>query len=240
MSIGGLRSAETCKIMTDPEANSVNRSNLNDRLRRPVARPFIASLLVAAACLAGPVRASPAAEIVFEGARLGISQAEWNALPPPGKLSPHTKPTCSNDPDAAGLTLTAAERSAGVVVCAYVDAWGKLSLPVGFTFDQKYQLDHLRYWFAGGRLTQIRADVALDGFDALIGDFTRLYGPAARLVRDKVMMEVGPEPRITEFWTTPHGSIELVDPVEPANEIGLRFTSLSANAAPHALESARR
>ncbi|WP_329656468.1 hypothetical protein [Phenylobacterium sp.] len=218
----------------------MGRIDPNGRSRATIALRALSPFLLAAAWLAGPVRASPAAGLAFEGARLGMSQVEWKALPPPGKLSPHAKPTCSNDPDAAGLALTDAERSAGVVVCAYVDAWGKFSLPVGFAFDQKYQIDHLRYWFADGRLTQIRADVSLDGFDALTGDFTRLYGPAARLTRDNVKTEAGLLPRVTESWSTPQGSIELIDPTLPADEIGLRFAASSSDTAPHPLKGSRR
>jgi hypothetical protein len=166
-----------------------------------------------------------------------MSQAEWRALPPPGKLSPHAKATCSNDPDSAGLALTDMERSAGAVVCAYVDAWGKLTLPVGFAFDRKYQLDHLRYWFADGRLTQIRGGVSLDGFDALIGDFTHLYGQG-HLTRDSIKTEIGPLPRVTETWSTPQGSIELVDPILPTDEIGLRFAAANPDAPPHAVKNA--
>lgn len=194
-------------------------------------------LVLGAVALSGAARAGPA--IAFEGAQLGISQAEWRALAPPGRLSGHAKPTCSNDPAAAGLTLTTAEWAAGVVVCAYVDVWGKLSLPVGFTFDQKYRLDHLQYWFADGRLTEIHANVSLDGFDALIGTFTQLYGPAQRLVRDSVGSEIGPRPRVTESWSTPQGTVDLVDPVLPADEIGLRFASSGASVARHALKSTR-
>jgi hypothetical protein len=200
-------------------------------LQAPVRSGLIALLFLTAAGRAEVVSAASPSSMSFDGARLGMAKAEWKALPPPGKLSPHTRPTCSNDPDAAGLTLSDAERSAGVVVCAYVDAWGKLSLPVGFTFDQKYQLDHLRYWFADGRLTQIRADVSLDGFDALAGDFSRLYGPG-RLTRDTVKSEVGLLPRVTETWSAPQGSVELVDPVLPADEVGVRFSVSRPETAP--------
>jgi hypothetical protein len=210
-----------------------------DPTRRSCRIGELIALMSLALSPGSPAHAALADGIAFEGARLGMSQAEWRALPAPGKLSPHTKPVCSNDPDAAGLTLTDAERSAGGVVCAYVDAWGKLSLPVSFTFDQKYQLDHLRYWFADDRLTQIRAGVSLDGFDALTGDFTRLYG-ACRLVRDRVKTEVGLLPRVTETWSTLQGSIELVDPTLPNDEIGLRFATTGAPTAPHTLKGISR
>ncbi|HEX3366259.1 hypothetical protein [Phenylobacterium sp.] len=172
-----------------------------------------------------------------------MSQADWRTLPPPGKPSPHTKAKCSNDPDAAGLTLTDAERSARVVVCAYVDAWGTLSLPVGFTYDQKYPLDHLRYWFSGSRLTQIRATASLEAFAALIGDFTRRYGAPMKLVRDSIPSEIGPLPRVSETWSTPQGSIDLIDPTLPSDEIALRFTArgpVSPAGAAHSLKGASR
>jgi hypothetical protein len=97
----------------------------------------------------------------------------------------------------------------------------------------------LRYWFADGRLTQIHGAVSLDGFNALIGDFTHLYG-AGHLVRDNVKTEVGLLPRVTETWSTPQGSIELVDPTMPNDEIGLRFAATRPGAAPNAPKSVSR
>ena len=211
----------------------------NSSLTRRVART-VWPLCVLCVAHGAPAMGAAVAPITFEGAHIGMSQADWRSLPPPSKLAPHAQPKCSNDPDTTGLTLTDTERYAGVVVCAYVDAWGKLSLPVAFTFDHKSPLDHLRYWFAGGRLTQIRAAVALDSFDTLNSNFTRTYGPPVKLVRDNVPSEIGPLPRVTETWSTPQGSIDLVDPILPNDEIGLRFVAASQDAPPHALKSARR
>ncbi len=179
------------------------------------------------------------APLSFEGVQLGMSQAEWRAMPPPGPLSPHTKPKCSDDPDTTGLRLTEAERAAGVVVCAYVDVWGKFSLPVTLPLDQKYRLDHVRFWFSGGRLIEIRAAASLNGFDTLIGDFDRLYGHPVKLVRDSIKTDVGSFPRLSETWSPPQGSIELVDPVLPKDEIGLRVAAATRGSAPDSLKAAQ-
>jgi hypothetical protein len=154
-----------------------------------------------------------------------MSQDAWKASPPPGPISPHTRALCSTDPDAARPSPTAAERRAGVVVCAYVDVYGRLSLPVSFALDGAYRLDHLRLWFAGGRLTEIHAGASLAAYNALVADFTKQYGPSTRLVRDNVPTEAGRLPRVTQAWSVPGGSVELIDPVLPADEIGVRLVA---------------
>jgi hypothetical protein len=186
-----------------------------------------------------PMEAVAASVIEFQGAQLGMSQADWRALPPPGQLSPHAKAGCSDDPDPTGVPMTAADRAAGRVVCAYVDTYGKLSLPVRFAFDKSYRLEHLRYAFSGGRLVEIRAEVSLAGYDALTRDFTQRYGAPVRVVRDSVKSEIGPLPRVLETWRTQEGDIELADPILPDDEIGIRFATGPA-LAPSATKSASR
>jgi len=80
----------------------------------------------------------------------------------------------------------------------------------------------------------------LDGFDALIGDFARLYGPSVKLLRNSVKTEVDPLPRVTDAWSTPQGYIEFVDPTLPDDEIGLRLAAVRPATAPRSLKSASR
>ncbi|THD61537.1 hypothetical protein [Phenylobacterium sp.] len=157
-----------------------------------------------------------------------------------GQLSPNTRAVCSDNIGHDGLAPTAAERDAGLVVCAYVDAIGKLNLPVTFPFDENYRLDRLRYGFANGRLVQIAAEISLDGYDALVRDFTQRYGPSVRLVRDTVKSEIGALPRVTQAWSAPEGSIEIVDPVLPEDEIGVRFAAGPRSSAAPIPATARR
>ncbi len=216
------------------EAGQTSRSAAGRGGPRRLRRSALAvSVFASIALHALRVLGAPTAPTIFQVAHLGMSQSAWKAMPPPGTLSPHTRPVCSDDP-GANLTLTDVERSRGTVVCAYVDVWGKLSLPVAFTYDKVFRLDHLRYWFAKGRLVQIRGGLALDGYNAVIADFTRQYGPAIKLVRDIVNTELGPLPRVTQTWSTPRGAIELVDPTLPTDEIEIRLTAAKTGDPPGA------
>ncbi|MFI4963756.1 MAG: hypothetical protein ACHP9T_00175 [Caulobacterales bacterium] len=194
------------------------------------------ALLAVGLLPAAPARGAMQPAIEFEGARLGMTEAAWKAMPPPGRLSPHARPACSNDAGGApGLTQAAVRQSAGPVVCAYVDAYGKLSLPEAFTLDAKYRVDQMTVSFANDRLVEIRCNASTDAYDALVHDFQARYGPTAKLVRDKVRTEIGLLPRVTQTWSTPAGAIQLVDPTPPYTELSLRFT-----AGPQLLKTARR
>jgi hypothetical protein len=183
------------------------------------------AVCLATAVVISPVvaQSAPPAAIDFEATPLGISRADWRTRPPPGAVSSNTKPACSDDPGGVGLTPTAAERKAHMVICAYVDAYGGRALPVAFAIDKASKLDHLRYGFVGDRLVQIRAEASLDAYDALVGELTHRYGAPGATVRDTVKSEIGALPRVILTWTTPTGSIRLRDPVLPRDKISLEF-----------------
>jgi hypothetical protein len=169
-----------------------------------------------------------------------MSRTEWRAMPPPGPIPPHATATCSDDPDPKGLALTGAEPSQGAVVCGYVDAYGARRLPVTFSFDGAYRLNSLRFWFEDGRLARIGASVSLDGYDALVGDFTRRYGPSQSLVRDTVRTEIGPLPRVVQTWAIPSGSIVIVDPAMPENLIRVTLSAKALQPGSNRPKIARR
>jgi hypothetical protein len=170
---------------------------------------------------------APGAPLSFQGAQIGMSRESWDTMQPPGPVSSHTKRACSDEAGTGSPAPTPAEQSAGLVVCTYVDIWGRLHLPVRFPYGANYRVDHLRYGFANDRLIEIRCAVGLDAFNAIVGDFTKRYGRPIGLQRDRVKSELGPLPRVRETWSLPQGSIELIDPILPDDEIGVRLTSLS-------------
>lgn len=189
-------------------------------------------LLALACCAAQAVhpteaRAATTTAIAFKGAQLGMTEAAWKALAPPGPVSPNARPACTDDPGGAppGLTLTPAERSAGAVACAYLSTYGRVSLPQSFVLDGKYRLTGLRFSFVDGRLAQIRCRTSTDAYSALVADFNGRYGPAAKLIRDNVRTELGRIPRVVQTWSTPTGSVVMTDPVPPYTELGLTFSA---------------
>jgi hypothetical protein len=168
--------------------------------------------------------AAPSAPLTFKGATLGMSQAAWRAMAPPGALPSHAAAACSDD-SGGGPKRTAAEQAAGEVVCGYVSHYGRFSLPISFPFDGTYRMTQLRYVFSGDRLTTIRIRASIDAYDTLVARLRTRYGPADRMTRDTVKTELGRTPRVIQTWTTPGGTVQLMDPVPPYTELGLSFTA---------------
>ncbi|HEY1928534.1 MAG TPA: hypothetical protein VGG92_13790 [Caulobacteraceae bacterium] len=184
--------------------------------------------LATAFTVAGASRA--AVPLSFEAVELGTSEATWRALKPPQPIPVHAWRACSDDRDAKADGLELAGLPKGAVVCGYVDVYGGTRLPVPFQWDGGYRLDHLRYVFEGGRLSEIRALIANDAFDDLVAQFKAAYGPPTRTVRDTMASEVGPLPRVVETWTTSQGLAEIVDPAGPPDRLSVRIAASRANA----------
>jgi hypothetical protein len=207
------------------EAHRVSGFRWSSRENRPWRS--LRWLACAGLALAAPNWATAAtAPLAFEGVELGATVAAWRSLKPPGPIPIHARQVCSSDPGASGQ-LNLAGAPPGAVVCGYVDTYGATRVAVSFPW-RKYRMDHLRYVFEGGRLTQVRALIDNDAFEALAADFDRDYGPAKRIVRDTVASEIGRRPRVTETWATPHGVVEVVDPVPPFLKLSVRMMTQAA------------
>jgi hypothetical protein len=189
----------------------------------------VAAALVAPATGLSAAHAAAAPPLSFEGVELGTSEAAWRALKPPGPTPEHARRACSDDRIGAAAGLKPDGLPKDAVICGEVDTYGSIRLPVTFTWDRQYPMDHLRFVFLHGRLSEIRARVSDDAFDALMADFKRSYGAPSRTTRDFLRTEIGRQPRVTETWTLPQGRIELVDPVAPG-KISVRVTAPGAKA----------
>jgi hypothetical protein len=190
-------------------------------------RSLITGAAAAAAAFAAPLAAratEPAPPLAFRGVELGTTRDAWRALKLPTSAPQHARRLCSDDPGASAAGLAPTEVPKDAVVCAVVDTYGALRLPVTFSWNGQHAANHVRYIFRAGRLAEIRAVLPADAFDALIAQLRRSYGPASQEIRDSVKSEIGKLPRVTERWLTSSGKIEIVDPSTPGR-LSLRFTA---------------
>ena len=150
--------------------------------------------------------------ISFAAVELGTPLSVWWNLKPPGLVSDHVRPACSDDPGAASSDLRLSDVPADAVVCGYVDVYGHLRLPVTFPWRHGYQMDHLHYVFRQGRLTEIRASLENGAYNAITAEMTSNWGPPSQLIRDTTITELGRLPRVQVSWTPPGGRISIIDP----------------------------
>jgi len=182
---------------------------------------------VVAPALAAAGEANVATPLSFEGVELGTTEAAWRSLKPPGPTPEHARRACSDDPNAAAAGLKPDGLPSGAVLCGMVDIYGRYRLPVTFRWKQRYSVDRLRFVFQHGDLSQIRAVLPDDAFDALMADFKQAYGAPSETLRDSVRTEIGKLPRLTETWSLPQGRIELIDPATPG-KLSVRLTARAA------------
>jgi hypothetical protein len=186
----------------------------------------VAVVLVAPAAATAGVHAPP---LAFEGVELGTTEAAWRGLTAPGPTPEHARRACSDDRAGAAGGLTTQGLPEGAVVCGIVDTYGSLRLPVTFQWDRRYPMDHLRFVFQQGRLTEIRARLPMDAFDALTADFGKSFGPPSYIQRDSIRSEVGRLPRVKETWALPQGRIEIVVP-DNTESLSIRLAALPEGA----------
>lgn len=198
---------------------------------KPPVVPPIALALFMAVTVPSFARAAARAPISFAAVELGTPLATWRSLKPPGAISDHVQKVCASDRKGQNADLRPTDVPEDAVVCGYVDAYGTLRLPVTFPWGHGYGMDRLRYVFRDGKLTEIRADIDNDGFNALMADFKANWGTPSRLVRDTANTEIGPEPRVRVTWSLPDGQVSIVDPAGPG-KLEVRLSAAGAAPSP--------
>jgi hypothetical protein len=180
---------------------------------------------------AAAAQPAPGSEgLSFQGARLGMTREAWGALPPPGGASPRTEVVCAQDLGKA----PGEGRTAGSVVCTYVVRYGRFTLPATARLADGRRAKGLRYIFIADRLTQIEYRVSVDDYEGQMARFKALYGAPTRVRRDEVRTPDGALPRVTQTWTLPDGTVELVDPVAPFSDLRVRLSAAGAVLPPSA------
>lgn len=176
----------------------------------------------------GAVIAAPAPDgLELPGVNLGMTLDAWKALSFPGADPAHVEPVCTDhsaNPEYE-LVATAADRKAGVVVCAYLGRYGRFTLPQAIVLGPEIQARRLRFTFVKGRLSSIEYRTSVNVYNDLTARLNARYGPTVGVVRDSIKTELGPYPRVRQAWNTPRGRIELTDPVRPVSDMSVRLSA---------------
>lgn len=156
----------------------------------------------AAAFAHAPAPSLPAAELFdINGAKLGMSLADWQALPRPGPDADHVATACKP-------VVADAER----LQCRYVVRYGAYQLPVSFPLVGSRRIRRPVFEFVGGRLAAIRFRTTTDAFNQLMTVLQRGYGAPQTIVRDSVRVEGVTLPRIRATWRGRGETVTLTDP----------------------------
>jgi hypothetical protein len=198
--------------------------NTSDRSR---ACRGLAGAVASAFILAPPAPVAAATPLSFEGARLGMSLAEWRALPPPPGESPAARPLCTGDPGATEAALWQRASVPGGVVCSYASVYGRDVLLEPAPLDQRYSASRLLFVFDHGSLSAIHVDAPVDAFDDVMALLTSDYGPPAQTVRDTARFRTLTLDRVRDVWRTPGGGVDLVAPYDGPTTLSVRFESPS-------------
>lgn len=191
------------------------------------------------ALLAGLLATPAAAQnppLEFRGARLGMSQAEWKALPVPEQVMRPAEPRCSDeDPTAIWARQLPESVAAGIVSCVYVSREG------GYATGQKLgssELTSVEYLFQGGKLyaiSMIGVDLAAPALAQALRD---KYGPPTSTGEGEVTNRAGNTVRqTTTTWKAGGQTIGILAPSLRLD----RFSALiSDDAAWAAAEAAKK
>lgn len=180
---------------------------------------LIAALVAGALAAPGPpinqhlFGTRPGPNLRFVDAEMGMTLAQWKALPPLSGLASQSEAECGAGPS-------------GGVVCDNTTHYGKVSLAQSARINRNYLAEDPRYTFVNGRLVEIEFHASIDAFNAIMSAIESPYGPATETDRD-----VGPTydgvrlPRVRKIWRLAPGSIEVIDPSSRPDELAVRLSS---------------
>lgn len=177
---------------------------------------FLAALLI--------VQAAAGQGFGYRNADLGITLAEWRALPFPGS-GPSVRALCSDtEPDALApggrveLYLPAIDKRLGIVRCVYFSArqigqqtlWDAAAIDIG---TSPYGFYGVQYDFFAGRLFRIYGETNIAAADHAQEGLVARFGRPASAARDFVQNRMGGQfPRIISVWRRGSNSVTLSSP----------------------------
>ena len=185
---------------------------------------LVAMLAAAAASATALAPAAAPSQLEFKGATLGMTLTDWKASPYPGVG--RIGPVCSGEAGAAaaGIVISAAERSEGALVCtyAYADPGGlRAEVPIGNGLFAR----RVRYVFRDGRLVAISYRASPDAFDAVVARVDAQLGHPSQMRRDQIRFSDGAVwPRVRMRWSSPAGVVVLTDP-EASGRLSVVFVT---------------
>jgi len=211
-----------------------------------------------------PNHSSPAAKAVyydFKGARLGMSLAEWRALPPPsttvsapdkGIEEGPDQPVCIGDGEGDSTLLnvrTTAESKANVLVCGYAHreklfgttgvawthvGWIGAAIPIGELSAQDVQ-----YKFLDGSLYEISITGDAGLLDEVMSGLRAKWGEPTSVINDATQNKLGATfPHSVRTWANPVAAIRVETPFHEIESLNVTYVTIAGLAKLTAIEKA--
>jgi hypothetical protein len=174
---------------------------------------------------------APAPDLRLVDAEIGMTLAEWRALPMPSGLTSQAGADCGAVPPSAVAKAVNgdAPKAHSTVVCDYETHYGKVSLRQSIRINRKYLARDPRYTFLNGRLAQIEFHASIDAFNAVMAAIDRAYGPSTETVRDDgPMYDDVRLPRVRKVWRLAAGLIQVTDPSSRPDELAVQLSAWSS------------
>lgn len=221
----------------------------------PVVALAIASASVSSANEPDAVPAKPPIYFDFKGARLGMSLAEWRALPVPVRSDSDkylrygpVQIVCSTDAAASakfGLTFerTGAEQAANVVECAYgrqvlsmmFKPWMRVPIGIG----TRFAASDITYKFLDGRLFAIELFAHTNLLPDILSGLIAKWGEPNSVLNDTTQNKAGATfPHTLQEWANPVSTIKLESPYGRIDQLNVTYETVEGAAKIAAVEKA--
>jgi hypothetical protein len=183
-----------------------------------------------------PAVAAPPVWYDFKGAKLGMTLADWKALPFPGGGAPQAAAQCSDDP-AARIYLSDTERRLGIVQCRYAAGEAQAKIPLG---DRWATADY-GFAFLDGKLFRITVRASLDAQTDVDEGLVAKWGKPTSETSGATQTEAGGSlTHKVKTWINPAASIVLQTPGDRLDELSVAYSDLGAVARLEAAEQTPR
>lgn len=182
----------------------------------------------------GAVATKPATFYEFKGARLGMSLAEWKALPPPAKSDGVSySAVCDSDAAAKEHDLlgyasnTPVEKAANVLTCGYYGIgsygiWVQASVPIG-----ELSASAIYYKFLDGKLYEIEVNGNIDLLSNVLDGLTAKWGQPSSVVHDTTQNKAGATfPHTIQTWKNPVAVIRVEAPYSQIDDLNVTYETL--------------
>ena len=200
--------------------------------------------------------AKPAIFYDFKGARLGMSLAEWRAMPVLGqnslsglgnsviKFGP-VRGVCAGDSGVDSLPMsfrTEAESKANVVVCGYAYSegigtttmWAPASISIG-----ELSASDVEYKFLDDHLYEISVTGNARLLDEVMSGLRAKWGEPTTVVNDTTQNKAGATfPHTVRSWVNPAAIIRVETPFSKIDDLNVSYTTAAGLAKIDAIEKA--
>jgi hypothetical protein len=236
---------ETVKVkMQTNRGRATHRSKGESGMRITATAAAIAILTLATAVNAAPKKpafpkphpAKPAVFYDFKGARLGMTLAEWKALPAPTHPSENLaemnygqpQVVCDGDgTESHQFYPSRAERAANVVECGYAQTvtigtyrtWESASIPIG-----EYAASDVVYKFMDGKLYEISITANESLTSDILEGLAAKWGEPDSVVNDTTQNKAGATfPHTIKTWKNSAALIRFEAPFSRIDDLNVTY-----------------